>query len=139
KDRTINQLDQTISKLKEQVQMLQRRIWGKSSERYINEDPLQRRLDFEALELLPEEKEMAESASQEIEKNQTIPVKEVKQKSHPVSKPLRQSFTREETHIYPQLINRENWTELEPEITEVLERDPARWYVRRIIRHIYAV
>lgn len=139
KDRTINQLDQTISKLKEQVQMLQRRIWGKSSERYINEDPLQRRLDFEGLELLPEEKQMAESARQEIEKYKTIPAKEVKEKSHPVRKPLDQSLQREETHIYPQLINLENWTELEPEITEVLERDPARWYVRRIIRHKYAL
>ena len=138
-DQTINHLDQTINKLKQQIEMLQRKIWGKSSERYINEDPLQRKLDFEGLELLPEEKELAQSAKQEIEKYKTQALKEVKQKNHPVRKPLAQSLPREETHIYPENINPEQWTELAPEITEVLERDPARWYVRRIIRHKYAL
>ena len=138
KDRTINQLDETINKLKQQIEMLQRRIWGKSSERYINEDPLQRKLDFEGLDLLPEEKELATSAQEEIEEFKTIRVIE-KEKSHPVRKPLPKSLPREECHIYPENINLENWTELEPEITEVLERETARWYVRRIIRHKYAL
>jgi transposase len=130
--------DQTINKLKQQLEILQRRIWGKSSEKYIPEDPQQRRLDFEGLDLLPEEKELATSAREEIEKYKTIRVK-VQDKSHPVRKPLPESLPREETHIYPEYINSENWTELEPEITELLERDPARWYVRRIIRHKYVL
>jgi transposase len=139
KDRAINQLDETINKLKQQIEMLQRKIWGKSSERYINEDPLQRKLDFEGLDLLPEEKELATSAKEEIEKYKTIRVIEVKEKNHPARKPLPESLPREETHIYPQHIELENWTELAPEITEVLERESARWYVRRIIRHKYAL
>jgi len=138
KDQAISQLDETITKLKQQIEMLQRRIWGKSSERYINEDPLQRKLDFEGLELLEEEKEQATSAKEEIEKYKTIRVIE-KQKSHPVRKPLPESLPREEFHIYPEHINLENWIELAPEITEVLEREPARWYVRQIIRHKYAL
>ena len=135
----IDQKDTTITKLKQQIEMLQRKIWGKSSERYINNDPLQRKLDFEGLELLPEEKELATSAKEEIEEYKTIRVVEQKEKKHPVRKPLPESLPREETHIYPELINRENWTELAPEITEVLEREPSRWYVRRIIRHKYAL
>ena len=130
---------QTITKLKQQIEMLQRKIWGKSSERYINEDPLQRKLDFEGLDLLQEEKELAASAKEEIEKYKTIRVVEVKEKKHPVRKPLPEGLPREETHIYPENINTENWTELAPEITEVLERESARWYVRRIIRHKYAL
>jgi transposase len=130
--------DQAINKLKQQVEMLQRKIWGKSSEKYIPEDPQQRRLDFEGLDLLPEEKELATSAKEEIEQYKTIRVK-VQEKSHPVRKPLPESLPREETHIYPEISNPENWTELAPEITEVLERDPARWYVRRIIRHKYVL
>ena len=130
---------QTIYKLKQQVEMLQRRIWGKSSERYINEDPLQRKLDFDGLDLLEEEKELATSAKEEIEKYKTIRVVEVKEKGHPVRKPLPESLQREETHIYPENINLTDWTELSPEITEVLEREPSRWYVRRIIRHKYAL
>jgi transposase len=134
----ISEKDQTISKLLRQIEMLQRRIWGKSSERYISEDPQQRCLDFDGLDLLPEEKELATSAKEEIEKYKTIRIIE-KEKSHPVRKPLPESLPREETHIYPENINPENCTELEPEITEVLEREPSRWYVRRIIRHKYVL
>jgi transposase len=134
----LGEKDETISKLKMQVEMLQRRIWGKSSERYINEDPLQRSLDFEGLDLLPEEKELATSAAEEIKQYKTIRIL-VKEKNHPVRKPLPENLPREECHIYPEHIDLENWTELEPEITEVLEHEPARCYVRRIIRHKYAL
>lgn len=134
----LDQKDKTITQLQQQIEMLQRRIWGKSSERYINEDPLQRKLDFEGLDLLPEEKELATSAKEEIEKYKTIRVIE-KGNSHPVRKPLPESLPREECHIYPEHINLAHWTELEPEITEVLERESPRWYVRRIIRHKYAL
>jgi len=134
----LGEKDETINKLKQQIEMLQRKIWGKSSEKYIPEDPQQRKLDFEGLDLLPEEKELVTSATQEIEQYKTIRVK-VEDKNHPVRKPLPEGLPREETHIYPGNINLENWTELAPEITEVLERDPARWFVRRIIRHKYVL
>lgn len=53
---TINHQQQKILSLEHQVACLQRRIWGKSSERFIKEDPQQRRLDFDGLELLPAKK-----------------------------------------------------------------------------------
>ena len=135
----IGQKDTTITKLQQQIEMLQRKIWGKSSERYINEDPLQRKFDFEGLDLLPEEQELATSAKEEIEQYKKVRVIETRDKKHPIRKPLPESLPREETHIYPEHINLENWTELAPEITEILERETARWYVRRIIRHKYAL
>lgn len=134
----IHEKDQTITKLQQQIQMLQRKIWGKSSERHIAEDPLQRKIDFEGFDILPEEKELADSAREEIEQYKTIRVK-VKEKNHPVRKPLPEGLPREETHLFPVNINTEHWTELEPEVTELLEREPARWYVRRIVRHKYAL
>lgn len=134
----LGEKDEIINNLKIQVEMLKRRIWGKSSERHINEDPQQRVLDLEGLDLLPEEKELATSAAEEIKQYKTIRVL-VKEKNHPVRKPLSEDLPREECHIYPEHIDLENWTELEPEITEVLEREPARCYVRRIIRHKYAL
>lgn len=139
KDQKIEQLDQANFKLKQQIEMLQRKIWGKSSEKYINPDPLQRKLDFEGVDLLPEEKELATSAKEEIQQYKKVRVIEVKEKSHPVRKPLSEGLPREDTHIYPENINSESWTELTPEITEILEREPSRWYVRRIIRHKYAL
>ena len=134
----LGEKDETIKMLNQKVEMLLRKIWGKSSERFINEDPQQRRLDFEGLDLLPEEEKLATSARQEIEQYKTIRVL-LQTKDHPVRKPLPESLPREECHIYPDDLDLEKWTELQPEITEVLERDPARWYVRRIIRHKYAL
>lgn len=136
----ITEKDQAILKLKQQIETLQRKIWGKSSEKYIPEDPRQRKLDFEGLDLLEEEKELATNAKEEIEKYKSIRVVEIKEKKHPVRKPLPESLPREETHIFPeQEINPEHWAELAPEVTEVLEREPSRWYVRRIIRHKYVL
>ena len=105
----LNQKDETIRRLQQQVEMLLRKIWGKSSERYIPEDPQQRRLDFEGLDLLPEEEELATSAKQEIEQYKTIHVP-IKAKTHPVRKPLPEGLPREECHIYPKTLNKRNST-----------------------------
>ncbi len=134
----LEQSQQTIHRLQQQVEMLQRKIWGKSSERFIHPDPQQRRIDFEGLDLLPEEIAQAAAAKEEIAQHKAPDVV-VKAKSHPVRKPLPETLPREETHLYPCIENPQQWTELAPEITEVLEREPARWYVRRIIRHKYAL
>lgn len=93
-------------------------MWDKFSEHFIKEDPQQRRLDFDVLELLPEEKKEARLAEEEITryKPRTITVKE---KSKPVRKPISGNIPRIEEHIYPENINVEEWIELEPEITEV--------------------
>ena len=91
----LGEKDETIKMLNQKVEMLLRKIWGKSSERFINEDPLQRCLDFEGLDLLPEEEKLATSARQEIEKYKTIRVL-LKVKNHPVRKPLPESLPREE-------------------------------------------
>ena len=40
-----------------------------------------------------------------------------------------------EEHIYPEVENREDYTELDPEVTDMLVLVPAQIYVRRIIRH----
>lgn len=135
-EETISHQQQKILSLEHQVAYLQRRIWGKSSERFIKEDPQQRRLDFDGLELLPEEKEEARLAEEEIThyKTRTATVKE---KSKPVRKPIPENIPRVDEHVYPENINPEEWIELEPEITEVLEHKPEEFFVRRIIRHKY--
>jgi len=130
--------DERITKLLRQVEMLQRKIWGKSSERFIKDDPQQRIIDFDGLDLLPEEEQQATSAKQEIEEYKTKRVL-VKTKEQPVRKALPAELPREDFHVYPENIDLENWTELEPEITEVLERTPATFFVRRIIRHKYVL
>lgn len=83
----ISEKDQVIVALQQQIQMLKRKIWGKSSERFIKPDPQQRRLDFEGLELLPEEKELADTAKEEIEQCRKKRTK-AKPKKKPVRKPV---------------------------------------------------
>ena len=137
-EKTISNLEEKIFSLESQVAYLKRRVWGQSSERFINKDPKQRVIDFEGMEILPEEKELAQEAQKEIESLKSRREKE-KVKRKPVRKPLPEDLPRIEEHIYPEQTkeNQEEWTELEPEITEVLEIEPGKCFVRKIIRHKY--
>jgi transposase len=137
-EQTISKLEEKIFTLESQVAYLKKRIWGQSSERFINKDPKQRVIDFEGMDILSEEKELAQEAQEEIESLQKRRKKE-KVKRKPVRKSLSEDLPRIEEHIYPEQTkeNKEDWTELEPEITEVLEHEPGRCFVRKIIRHKY--
>jgi transposase len=131
-----------ISSLQQRMEWLERKVWGKSSEKFIAPDPAQRRIDFEGMEMLPEEKEQAASAEEELReyKVKVIAVTN-KEKGKPIRQALPANLERREEHIYPENIDIESgeWVELSPEITEILEHTPARFYVRRIIRHVYAI
>ena len=131
-----------IVSLKQRLEWLERKVWGKSSEKFIAENPAQRRIDFEGMDILPEEKEQAASAEEEI-KEYKVEIKTVtkKEKGKPIRQSLPAELERREEHIYPENIDIQSggWVELTPEITEKLEHTPARFYVRRIIRHIYAI
>lgn len=134
------QQDRIVS-LESTVAYLKRRIWGKSSERFVNEDPRQRRFDFDGLDLLPEEQELAEKAEEEIQNFRERRTRE-RLKEKPVRKPLPDTLPRIEEHVYPtsdDFTNPGDWTELEPEVTEVLEYKPGKCYVRRIVRHKYVL
>ena len=134
----IAELENKVSKVTQDLEFLRRKFWGKSSEKFIPEDPRQRKLDFEGLDLLPQEEALATSAAQEIAEYKEKRVL-VKVKSQPVRQVLPENIERREEHIYPEGIDNENWVELSPEITEILEHEPAKCYVRRIIRHVYAL
>ncbi len=141
----LGEKDLQILSLQQQVEYLKRKVWGKSSERFIQEDAQLRILDFDGLDLLPEEKELATSAQAEIEefKNKSL-IKKEKAKVHPLRQPLPKSLPRKEVHLYPEgmdkdTINPDVWVELEPEVTEMLERQPATFFVTRIIRHKFVL
>ena len=89
---------------------------------------------------MPEEKEQAEAARAEIESFRERRVRE-RSKRKPVRRPLPEDLPRVEEHLYPETIsdNIDAWTELEPEITETLEYEPGRCYVRKIVRHKYVL
>ena len=135
-EKVIKEKDQIIKKLTDQLAWLRRKFWKPSSEKYIPSDPAQRKLDFDGLDILPEEETMITSSAQEI-----ITYKRMKpetDKKQAVRLPLPEDLRREEEVIEPEGID-ENWVRIGEEVTEQLEHKPGELYVRRIIRHKYAL
>jgi transposase len=128
--------DQLIKKLTDQLAWLRRKFWKPSSEKFIPPDPSQRKIDFDGMEILPEEEETIKEAAKEI-----ITYKRKKPehaKKQPVRLPLPEHLRREVEIIEPDGID-ENWVRIGEEATEVLENKPGELYVRRIIRYKYAL
>ncbi len=136
KDEEIKDYKTQIFKLTDQLAWYRRRFWKSSSERFIPQDPNQRKIDFDGLNLLPEEEERAQEADKELlaYKRQ----RPQKEKKKAVRLPLSEDLRREEEVIEPEGKD-ESWVRIGQEITEVLEHKPGELYVRRIIRPKYAV
>lgn len=125
-----------LNKLIDQLAWYRRRFWKASSERFIPSDPNQRKIDFDGLDLLPEEEELAEEADKELLAYKRKQPQQPKKK--PVRLPLPEELRREEEIIEPKGVN-DTWVRIGEEVTEVLEHKPGELYVRRIIRPKYAV
>jgi transposase len=134
-DKIIN-FEDKIKQLNDQLAWYRRKFWKASSEKYIPQDPSQRRIDFDGLDVLPEEEETIKEAAREIVSYERR--KAEKEKRQPVRLPLPDDLRREEEVIEPEGID-ENWTRIGEEITEVLEHKPGELYVRRIVRPKYAL
>jgi transposase len=134
--KVIEEKDRLIKKLTDQLAWLRRKFWKASSEKYIPADPAQRKIDFDGLDILPEEEETIKAAASEIITYNRK--KSEHAKKQPVRLPLPEHLRREEEIIEPEGID-ENWVRIGEEITEQLEHKPGELYVRRIIRHKYAL
>lgn len=132
----LGEKDKVIKQLTDQLAWYRRKFWKPQSERFIPQDPNQRRIDFDGLDVLPEEAATIKEAEKEIisyERN-----KPEKAKKQPVRLPLPDFLRREEEIIEPEGID-ENWERIGQEVTEVLEHKPGELYVRRIVRPKYAL
>ena len=143
KDHKISRLDEKvkifgdkIKQLTDQLAWLRRKFWKASSEKYIPVDPSQRKIDFDGLDVLPEEEETIKTAASEIDTYKRN--KPQHTKKQPVRLTLPEDLRREEEIIEPEGID-ENWVRIGEEVTEQLEHKPGEVYVRRIIRPKYAL
>ncbi|MDX9812996.1 MAG: IS66 family transposase [Bacteroidales bacterium] len=132
----IKDKDEKIRQLTDQLAWYRRKFWKASSEKYIPQDPSQRRLDFDGLDILPQEEAVIKEAAKEIVSYERR--KPEKAKKQPSRLPLPENLRREEEVIEPEGID-ENWIRIGEEITEVLEHKPGELYVRRIVRPKYAL
>lgn len=132
----IQEKDNKIRQLTDQLAWYRRKFWKPSTEKFIPEDPNQRKIDFDGLDMLPQEKASIQEAEKEIISYERIKPK--KEKKQPVRLPLPEYLRREEETIEPEGID-EDWVRIGEEITEILEHKPGELYVRRIIRPKYAL
>jgi transposase len=134
--KAIEEKDRLIKKLSDQLAWLRRKFWKASSEKYIPVDPAQRKIDFDGIDVLPEEEEIIKGAASEIDTYKRN--KPENTKKQPVRLTLPEDLRREEEIIEPEGID-ENWVRIGEEVTEQLEHKPGEIYVRRIIRPKYAL
>ncbi|MDT8309432.1 MAG: IS66 family transposase [Bacteroidales bacterium] len=132
----LKEKDDIIKHLTDQLAWYRRKFWKPQSEKFIPQDPNQRRIDFDGLDVLPEETESIKQAEKEIVSYERS--KPEKPKKQPVRLPLPDFLRREVEVIEPDKIN-EDWVRIGEEVTEILEHKPGELYVRRIERPIYAL
>jgi transposase len=134
-EETIKEQDKKIKLLTDQLAWYRRKFWKSSSEKYIPQDPNQRKIDFDGLDVLPEEQEVMETAAKEVISYER---KKPEKKNKPVRLPLPDHLRRETEVIEPKGID-ENWERIGQEVTEILEHKPGELYVRQIIRPKYVL
>lgn len=134
-DKIINYEDK-LRQLNDQLLWYRRKFWKSTSEKFIPQDPAQRKIDFEGLDVLPEEEEAISKAAKEIITYERKKPEVVKKQ--PVRMPLPEHLRREEEVIEPEGID-DRWIRIGEEITEILDYKPGEFYVRRIIRPRYAL
>ena len=125
-----------IKQLTDQLAWYRRKFWKASSEKYIPQDPSQRKFDFDGVDILPQEEEHVKEAAKEIVSYERR--KPEREKRQPARLPLPENLRREEEVIEPEGID-ENWIRIGEEVTEALEHKPGELYVRRIVRPKYAL
>ena len=125
-----------IASLEYQLQWLRRKLFGKMSEKGLPGSPA----DLGEPTLFDDEMSEEDKAALETEmrKTEESERKTIEVKSH--ERKVRKAAgtpdleVREE-HVWPEVENRDDYTELAPEVTDTLELVPAQMYIRRIIRH----
>lgn len=136
RDSTIEKLilehDSAIQKLINELIALRRRMFGRSSERFVPEDPNQLSLAFDGQESLPEEQEI------EPEKTEVTYTRNKENKKQAVRNAIPDSIRREEVVIEPENIP-EGAVRIGEEVTEKLEYTPGDVYVLRTVRPKYAL
>lgn len=132
----IERLKNKVASLEDQLYWLRKKMFGKMSEKNLPLDPMALLEPGLFDEPLTEEERAsleAERKKYEEEESRLIQVKGFERKPRKAIDTA--NLEVREEHIYPDVDNREEYTELDPEVTDTLVMVPAQIYVRRIIRH----
>ena len=132
----IERLKNKVASLEDQLYWLRKKMFGKMSEKNLPLDPAVLSEPGLFDEQLTDEERAAldtEVKKSEDEESKLIQVKGFERKPRKAIDTA--GLEVREEHVYPEVENKEDYTELDPEVTEMLVLVPAQIYVRRIIRH----
>lgn len=132
----IERLRNKVASLEDQLYWMRKKMFGKMSEKNLPLDPavLGEPTLFDD-PLSDEERAELDTAvrKDEEEASNLIRVKGFERKSRKAIDTA--GLEVREEHIYPEVENLEDYTELDPEVTDTLVLVPAQIYVRRTVRH----
>lgn len=146
KDRKIVEMDKTIESMRATIDSLQnmmawfrKKMFGSMSEKNLPLDPSV--LEPTLFDMSLSEDEQA-ALDAEVKKMEEQNAKTIEVKSHKreVRKPvMRKDLPVEETHIYPEGINLDEYTEIGVETTDRIAIRPAVMYIDRTVRHKFVL
>ena len=134
-DKKIESMQATIDSLQNMMVWFRKKMFGSMSEKSLPLDPSV--LEPTLFDMSLSEDEQAALAA-EVKKMEEQNAKAIEVKSHKreVRKPvMRKDLPVEETHIYPEGVNPDEYTEIGVETTDRIEIRPALMYIDRTVRH----
>ena len=138
-DKTIEKMQATIDSLQNMMAWFRKKMFGSMSEKNLPLDPSV--LEPTLFDMSLSEEEQAALAA-EVRKMEEQNAKAIEVKSHKreVRKPVvRKDLPDEETHIYPEGVNPDEYTEIGVETTDRIAIRPAVMYIDRTVRHKFVL
>ena len=138
-DKKIESMQATIDSLQNMMAWFRKKMFGSMSEKNLPLDPSV--LEPTLFDMSLSEDEQA-ALDAEVKKMEEQNAKTIEVKSHKreVRKPvMRKDLPVEETHIYPEGINPDEYTEIGVETTDRIAIRPAVMYIDRTVRHKFVL
>lgn len=134
-------LRERLAEAQRKLDKYTRMLFGQKTERLrLPERPADLTGTLFEQEIAPEEQARLDSEAAKAVAEQEKSVVHVAAHDRKTRKPIDTSkLDVEEEHLYPDLDNAEDYTEMEPEVTDSLVLAPRRMYIRRVIRHKYVL
>lgn len=133
------ELENTVSSLKSMMDWFRKKLFGKMSEKNLPLDPSVLEPTLFDMSLSEEDQAALEAEVKKMEE-QNAKVIEVNSHKREVRKPvMRKDLPVEETHIYPDGINLDEYAEIGVETTDRIAIRPAVMYIDRTVRHKFVL
>lgn len=139
RDQKIEKMQATIDSLQNMMAWFRKKLFGSMSEKNLPLDPSV--LEPTLFDMsLPEEEQAALDAEVKKMEEQNAKAIDVKSHKREVRKPvMRKDLPVEETHIYPEGISLDEYTEIGVETTDRIAIRPAVMYIDRTVRHKFVL